>query len=206
MKRIIKIASLAVLLVLFTGYGKQCQSQIFYVGFNLGPTYTWFNSPGLENILTSDGWGYNAGFFLRYGKRPYFQAGFDWMRTKNEVVLFGIGEERGTDIPFHIFDFSVKVGYEMLQLPMFKLKAHAGPFIGRSFLLSNDDFQFERTDFNNPQYGMIAGLGFQFTNLIVDLEYTIHANDLWQPIEFFGEEIHLRSNLQLITLKVGLMF
>jgi hypothetical protein len=206
MKTIKKIILLVSVILLSAGFAKQSQSQVFFIGFNAGPTYTWFNSPGVDNLVTADGWGHNIGFFMRYGKRPYYQIGFDWMRTKNEVVLHGGEEERSNDIPFHIFDFSIKVGYEIIQLPMFKLKAHAGPFIGRAFLLSNDDFDFKRSDFNNPQYGMIAGLGFQFTNLVVDLEYTYHINDLWKPIDFYGEQIKLESNLQLVTLKVGLMF
>ena len=107
---------------------------------------------------------------------------------------------------FIIFDFSFKVGYEIVQLPMFKLKAQAGPFIGRSFLFSTDDFIVERDEFRWPQYGVIAGIGFQFTNLVVDFEYTYHINDLFKPFEVDGQTYKLHSNLQLLTLKVGFMF
>jgi hypothetical protein len=186
---------------------KETKAQVFYIGVNGGAVYTWFNSPGIDNIITANGWGHDLGFFLRYGKRPYFQVGLDWIRTKNQVTLeTGIQEERREDIPFHIFDFSFKVGYEFVQLPMFKLKAHAGPFIGRSFLLSKDDFYVETSDFNNPQYGVIAGIGFQFTNFVLDLEYTYHIDDLWEPLDVYGTEFRFKSNLQLLSLKVGFMF
>lgn len=208
MKKLIRIAIPVVFtLALMLGAIKETKAQVFYIGVNGGAVYTWFNSPGIDNLITSDGWGHDLGFFLRYGKRPYFQVGFDWIRTKNQVSLeTGPQQEKREDIPFHIFDFSFKVGYEFVQLPMFKLKAHAGPFIGRSFLLSKDDFDFETSDFQNPQYGVIAGIGFQFTNFVLDLEYTYHMRDLFKPIDVDGTEFRFKSNLQLVALKVGFMF
>jgi hypothetical protein len=205
-----KIKCLAITFVVFTflmGFGKQSRGQVFYIGINGGAVYTWFNSPKLENIITSDGAGWDLGFFLRYGKRPYFQLGFDWTRSMNEITIH-IDDQPSiiNNIPFHNFDFSLKVGYEFIQLPMFKLKAHAGPFIGRSMLLSNDDLLFEKDDFRNPQWGVIAGLGFQFTNFVVDLEYSYHFSDLFKPVYINDKEYKLGSNLQIVTLKLGFMF
>jgi len=207
MKKIKHITITFVLFTLLMGFGKQSQGQVFFIGFNAGAVYTWFNSPGIDNLVTSNGGGYNLGFFLRYGKRPYFQLGFDWTRTKNEIDLnAGDKPDIREKVPFHIFDLSFKVGYEIIQLPMFKLKAQAGPFIGRSFLLSTDDFIVEKDEFRKLQYGVIAGIGFQFTNLVVDFEYTYHISDLFKPFEFGGQTYKLHSNLQLLTLKVGFMF
>lgn len=204
----IKLITLTVFLAAFLmGLGHQSQGQVFFIGVNGGAVYSWFNSPGIDNLVTSDGWGHNLGFFLRYGKRPYLQLGFDWTRTRNEIDLnTGDTPDISENVPFHIFDFSFKVGYEIIQLPMFKLKAQAGPFIGSSFLFSTDDFIVEKDEFRRPQYGVIAGIGFQFTNLVVDFEYTYHASDLFKPFEFGGQTYKLDSNLQLLTLKVGFMF
>jgi len=204
----IKYISVALLLgAMLLGAGKQSHSQIFFIGVNGGAVYTWFNSPKVDNVITSEGWGWDLGFFLRYGKRPYFQVGLDWTRCKNRIDL-NEGDEPETmeNVPFNNFDFSVKVGYEFLQKPMFKLKAHAGPFIGRSFLLSTDDYIVDNSDFRRPQWGVIAGVGFQFTNLVVDLEYSYHFSELFKPFEEDGQQYALGSNLQLITLKFGLMF
>lgn len=197
---------LATCLAMFL-FGQSSQAQVFFIGVNGGASYSWFNSPKIDNTYTSDGWGWNMGFFLRYGKRPYYQVGFDWTRCKNTIDLIeGDEPQRKEDIPFHNFDFSLKVGYEIIQKPMFKLKAHAGPFIGRSQLLSTEDYVIDQEEFRNPQYGVISGIGFQFTNLVVDFEYSYHFNDLFKPFYEDGQRYEAGSNLQLFTIKAGLMF
>lgn len=193
---------------------KQTQAQIFYIGVNGGAVYSWFDSPKLQDLfqsedpISSDGWGWDLGFFLRYGSRPYFQAGFDWTRSMNDFrVHIGDQEVLNDRISFHNFDFSFKVGYDFIHLPMFRFKAHAGPFIGRSLLFSSDEIIFNKTDFRNPQWGFIAGTGIQFTNLTVDFEYSYHISDLFKPVDLGGgEQLKFGSHLQLITLKVGLIF
>ncbi len=183
------------------------KAQIFYIGVNGGAVYSWFDSPKLDNIVTSEGWGWDLGFFLRYGKRPYFQAGFDWVRSANDFV---IGDKDAPvfqeDIKFHNFDFSFKVGYEILQTPMFKLKVHTGPFIGKSLMFSGENIEFLKDDFKNPQLGIISGVGFQFTNFVADFEYSYHFTQLFNPVTIDGETFDLGSKLQLVTLKVGFMF
>ncbi len=190
-----------------SGFTEKAKAQVFYIGVNGNAVYSWFSSPGLDNLVTSDGWGWDLGFFLRYGKRPYFQLGFDWVRSQNEFVISD-GETIffSENLKFHNFDFSLKVGYNIIQTPIFKYKIHAGPFIGKSLIFSGQDIVFENSDFNNPQLGVIAGTGIQFTNLIIDFEYSYHFTQLFNPVLIDGQEFELGSKLQLITLKVGFMF
>ncbi|MCD6597215.1 MAG: hypothetical protein J7L04_05980 [Bacteroidales bacterium] len=191
--------------LLFTG---NAGAQVFYIGVNGGAVYSWFDSPELDDIVSSDGWGWDLGFFLRYGKRPYFQVGFDWVRSNNNFLI-KVGETVLADenINLHNFDFSLKIGYNILQTPMFKIKVHTGPFIGRSLLFSGEDILFDNSDFKNPQWGIIAGTGFQFTNLIVDFEYSYHFTELFQPIPIDGfEHFEFGSKLQLVSVKIGFMF
>jgi hypothetical protein len=187
-------------------YSNRAHSQLFFLGIEGGATYSWFNSPKFENIITSDGWGWNLGFFARYGKKTYLQLGFDWTRSKNDFRIDFEGFHFDEQIKFHNFDFSIKYGYNFFYRPMFKLKVQAGPFIGRSFLFSGDELEFTNDDFKNPQWGIIGGLGFQFMNFVADIEYSYHFTDLFEPIVVGDQEIKFGSNLQMIIIKIGFMF
>lgn len=195
-------------IIVFCFFVTKGTSQIFYLGLNVGPTYSWFDSPKLDNVISSSGWGHDLGFFLRYGRRPYFQAGFDWTRSNNDFVF----EAKDIDlrvedkVPFHNFDFSLKVGYELVQTPYFKWSVFGGPFIGRSLLFNSNEFEFSNTDFVNPQYGFITGTGFQVTNFILSLEYNYHLSGLFKPIELDGVVFDFGSKLQIVTIKLGMQF
>ncbi len=203
-KKYTVIASFVLAALSISGHAR---AQVFYIGVNGSAVYSWFDSPKFDNLVTSEGWGWDLGFFLRYGKRPYFQAGFDWVRSANDFTIGDPEEPLAAEkIKFHNFDFSLKVGYEILQTPMFKLKVHTGPFIGKSLMFSGETIEFLKDDFKNPQFGFIAGAGFQFTNLVVDFEYSYHFTDLFKPVAIDGETYELGSHLQLIALKVGFMF
>jgi hypothetical protein len=189
-------------------YANTAKAQVFYIGVNAGVVNSWFDSPDFGEMVSSNGWGWDLGFFLRYGKRPYFQAGFDWTRSANDFVV-KVNDDYIIDeiVEFHNFDFSLKVGYNIIQTPMFKFKMHTGPFIGKSVMFSNDDKDlFSNDDFKNPQWGIIAGTGIQFTNFIVDLEYSYHFSELFKPLNLDGDKYNLGSKLNLLTLKVGFMF
>ena len=191
-------------------YANQAQGQLFYLGVEGGAVYSWFDSPKFDNIVTSSGWGWNMGFFARYGKKTYIQLGFDWTSSQNDFRVDFSGLSADTvlaeDIKFHNFDFSIKFGWNFIYTPMFKVRAHGGPFIGKSFLFSGNIFDFETSDFKSPQWGAIGGLGFQFMNFIAEVEYSYHFTDLFSPVELDGEIFEFGSNLQLITIKVGFMF
>ena len=184
------------------------KAQVFYIGFLAGPTYSWYESPDADINLSTNGWGHNIGFFLRYGKRPYYQVGFDWTRANNEFAFeFPEYDVIISDVvPFHNFDFSVKVGYELVQTPYFKWSIFGGPFIGRSLLFNSNEFNFEKSDFVNPQYGATGGTVFQITNFIISLDYNLHLSGLIKPVEVDGFEIDFSSKLQILSIKVGLQF
>lgn len=205
----IKSALIASVLTLFLlSIQVKGKSQVFYIGFNGGASYSWFNSPGLDNYVTSSGYGWDMGFFLRYGKRPFYQVGFDWTRANNDFV-FEVKEANfkiEDKVPFHNFDFSVKVGYEIIQKPYFKWSLLGGPFIGRSFLFNSNEFEFSNSDFIKPQFGVNAGTGFQVTNFIFSFEYSYHISGLFKPVEVDGQKIDFGSKLQIVAFKVGMQF
>ena len=209
MKSIKKYIIAASLLILITGYSNSAKAQLFWLGATGGATYSWFTSPKVDNVLTSDGWGWDFGIFVRYGKRPFIQMGADWTWSMNEITFTNgqSGDIAFQDtVKFNNFDFSAKIGYELFQSPMFKIKAQAGPFIGKSLLFSTEGISFSNKDFVNPQFGIVSGLGFQFTNLVVDFEYKYNFTNLFKPVDIDGVPVKLGSKLQMITLKVGIMF
>ncbi len=184
------------------------KSQVFYIGVQAGPTYSWYKSPPSDVILSSSGWGHNIGFFLRYGKRPFYQVGFDWTRDDNDFsAYFPQFDVKFEDkVPFHNFDFSIKVGYEIVQTPYFKWSVFGGPFIGRSLLFKTNDFDFAKTDFINPQVGLIAGTGFQITNFIISIDYNLHLSGLFTPVDVEGFDVDFSGKLQILSIKFGMQF
>ncbi len=210
MKTLKKQLILTISVLVFLAFANQAKAQYLFIGLNGSSAFSWFNSPKVENMILSKGWGWNMGFFLRYGKKPFIQGGLDWTRSMNNFTIKEI-EEDGSDfedqIKFHEFDFSLKIGYNILDLPMFKVQVNAGPFIGRSLYFSNENIIFDKSDFKNPQWGVTAGAGIQFTNFIAGIDYTYHFSDLFSPIDIGGgETIKLGAKLQLFMIKAGFMF
>lgn len=212
MKTLKKYFIIATVMLVSVLAAKTSYSQVFYIGFNGSSVYSWFNSPKLENVITSDGWGWDLGFFLRYGRRPFVQIGLDWTRSANDVTVKFYDDELQEEqtyeetIKLNNFDFSVLVGYELLQTPMFKISVRGGPFIGKSLMFSGETFYFENSDFKNPQWGVTAGLGFQFTNLIFGIKYNYHFTELFKPVVIDNVKYKFGSKIQMISLNVGLMF
>jgi hypothetical protein len=178
-------------------------SQTMYVGLNTGVVNNQVYSLDPQNSFTSEGWGYNLGFYLRYGKRPFYQAGLDWTRSVNETKFIHGKENTTGQVPFNNFDLSLKLGYEIVQRPAFKWKASLGPFIGKSRLKSTDVFNFNQNDFHNPQYGFVAGTGIKVTSMVFDLEYSYHFSSLFSE-GYSG--IDPDSHIETFAVKVGFMF
>ncbi len=194
------------LLLVGLGFTANLQAQVFWIGVNGGATYSWFNSPKADNLVTSGGYGWNLGFFAKYGKRPFYKLGFHWTRANQDMKLnLGEGNVIEDMVPFHNFDLHLKVGYEIVYKSKFKCHVNAGPFIGRTFLFSTNVFEIEEDDMQNPQYGVVGGTGIQYLNFIVDLDYQYHISEL-----FKGDEqdlgIDFGSHLQHISLKIGFQF
>jgi hypothetical protein len=206
MKRMKKISLVLILGMLFTLAAKNASSQMFWLGFNGGYQYSWFNSPNIDNEVTGEGGGWNLGFFLKYGHRPFYQVGFRWMRAQNTITdSYDTEETLVADVPFHEFQLPVKVGYTIINHPMIKWHVNGGASIGSVFLFSTNTFEFERKDMTNPQFAVIGGTGIQFMNFIVDLDYSYHLTDMFKADEIeFGE--NFGSHLQVVSVKVGMVF
>ena len=183
----------------------EAKSQIFWLGVKGGPSFIWFNSPKFYDALVSEGYGWNIAVFAKYGKRPYFQVEADWTRAEvNLRFQFADITILEGKVAFHNFDLPVKVGYEIISRAKVKWRADAGPFIGTTFIFSSNDFEFERDDFRNPHFGVVAGSGIQFYNFVFSANYSYQITELFKGDDELG--YNLGAHLQIISLKLGIMF
>lgn len=206
MKQITKTLIIVIVGITLTFISKSSSAQLFWIGFNGGLQASWFTTPKIDNAVLSAGVGYNLGFFLKYGKKPFYQLEFRWMRASHIISYeYEPGKFIEGDVPFHKFEIPVKVGYPIVYKPKFKWHVNGGASIGTTFLFSSNEFEFERNDMKNPQVAVIGGTGIQFMNFIFDLDYSYHLTQL-----FKGDEEDLGvdwgEHLQLISMKVGLLF
>jgi len=206
MKNMKKIAIILLLGAFGTLLAKHSNAQLFWIGVNGGIQGNWFTSPKIDNAVLGAGGGWNLGFFLKYGKRPFYQVDFRWMRANTLITYEYLpGEIIEGEVPFHKFEIPVRAGYPIVYKPMFKWHVNGGASIGTTFLFSDNNFEFERNDMTNPQVAVIGGTGIQFMNFIIDLDYSYHITDL-----FKGDEedlgVDFGSHLQVFALKVGMVF
>jgi hypothetical protein len=207
MKTVKKITVIILMITSFSLLTKVSQAQMFWLGFNGGYQYAWFKSPSINDSISGEGAGWNLGFFLKYGKRPFYQVEFRWMRAKNTLTdSYEIpGLTVTGDVPFHKFEMPVKVGYNIIQKPMFKWQVNGGASIGTVFLFSSNIYDIQRKDMANPQFAVLGGTGIQFMNFIIDVDYAYHITDLFKADkETFGESFG--SHLQVVSVKVGMLF
>ena len=215
MKAFKKIIIIAIMGLGLSLASHSAKAQLFWIGVNGGANMSWFNTPGIDNALVSVGGGWNLGFFMRYGKKPFYQIDFRWIRANNFLsytVDYNL-EELDTsfsvtyegDVPFHQFEIPIRVGYPIIYTPIFKWHVNGGPFISTTFMFSSNIFEIERNDMRNPQIGFMAGTGIQFMNFIIDIDYSYHLTEL-----FKGDEedlgVDFKAHLQLVSLKVGFQF
>ena len=192
--------------LIFSLATKNTSAQLFWIGVNGGVQSNWFTSPGIDNAVLGDGAGWNLGFFLKYGKRPFYQVDFRWMRANTLITYEYLpGEIIEGEVPFHQFVIPVRAGYPIVYRPMFKWHVNGGASIGTTFLFSDNNFEFERNDMTNPQVAVITGTGIQFMNFIIDVDYSYHLTDL-----FKGDEedlgVDFGAHLQVFSVKVGMVF
>jgi len=183
-----------------------CRGQFFWLGFQGGEGVSWFSHPGQGNTQLSAGAGTSFGFFMRYGTRPYYQLGVEWLYSTNQMKFeVRPGTTANDNIPFHNFKIPFTAGYEIIHKPRFKWRTGGGMFIGKNIILPSNSLNFTLSDIQNPQYGLIGETGIQYLNFLVLVDYNYSLN------KFFAENastygVDVKSHLQIFALKVGMQF
>jgi hypothetical protein len=198
---LISLLSLSIGLV-----SEPCLGQFFWLGFQAGEGVSWFSNPGQHNTNLAAGVGTSFGFFMRYGTRPYYQIGAEWLYSTNQMKFeVRPGAITHDNVPFHNFKIPLTAGYEIIHKPRFKWRTGGGMFIGKNIILTSNSFNFTREDIRNPQYGLIGETGIQYLNFMVLIDYNYSLN------RFFAEDastygINVQSHLQIFALKAGMQF
>jgi len=183
-----------------------CQGQFFWLGFQAGEGVSWFSNAGYDSTQLSAGAGTSFGFFIRYGSRPYYQLGVEWLLSTNQMKFeIKPGTTKHDNVPFHAFKIPLTVGYEIIHKPRFKWRTGGGIFIGWNTILSSNSFNFTQGDLKNPQFGLIGETGIQFLNFLVLIDYNYSLSRFFDNhAETYG--VHVNSRLQIFALKVGMQF
>jgi len=186
--------------------GAESQGQFFWLGFQAGEGISWFTNPGVDSISLSEGNGTSLGFFIRYGKRPYYQVAFEWLTTNNQVrINVEPGVTKKSNFPVHSFKVPITAGYEVVHRPKFKWRIGGGFFIGPTVPLSSNAFNFNKSDFKNPQFGVIGETGIQYFNFLILVDYNYSLTKLFNKnAGDYG--MNLDSHMQIFALKAGLQF
>jgi len=183
-----------------------CRGQFFWLGFQAGEGVSWFSKAGQDSTHLSAGAGTSFGFFIRYGTRPYYQLGLEWLFSTNQMKFeVKPGTTAHDNVPFHNFKIPIIVGYEIIHKPRFKWRIGGGMFIGWNSILSSNSFNFTQEDIRNPQFGLIGETGIQYLNFLVLFDYNYSLS------RFFAEDgktfgANVSSHLQIFALKVGMQF
>jgi hypothetical protein len=206
MKPARKIVLLQLLVIVLTFSTLSCRGQFLWLGFDVGGGTTWFSDDGYDTTRLTPGAGMSFGFFVRYGSRPYYQLGVEWLYSTNQMKFqVKPGSAQHDNVPFHNFRIPLTVGYEVVHLPRFKWRVGGGVFIGTATILSSNDFEFTRQDIRNPQYGLIGETGIQLFNFLVMIDYNYCLNRFFSSdADTYGQNV--RSHLQIFSLKVGMQF
>ena len=195
------------LFALFIGFiSLPCNGQFFWLGFQAGAGVTWFSHAGEDSSELSAGAGTSFGFFVRYGTRPYYQVGVEWLFSTNQMKFqVEPGKTKHDNVPFHNFKIPITVGYEIIHKPRFKWRVGGGMTIGWNAILASNSFNLTQEDIRNPQWGVIGETGIQYLNFLLLVDYNYSLN------RFFASDaatygVDVRSHLQIFALKVGMQF
>jgi hypothetical protein len=158
---------------------------------------------GVETVglasLRGDGVLYGA--FMRYGRRPFYQIGFQGFNGRADLVLI---EENDNSSPtssarssMRGAEVNARFGYYALDSPAWKWRFGIGAYYGASNLLTEKPRLFSKADFRRPQWGLALGTGVDFTYFHLDVDYQ------WSVVSFFHTPAW-PGRLNAFSLKLGM--
>jgi len=201
MKQLTYVLLTGILLLVLTSPGK---SQGMYVGITAGMSKLNIRSQNAGDIITASP-GYDLGFYFRSGNRLFYQAGLNWTNSRIRIKYNQAGVIDAENVTSHNFKLPLKVGYRILEKPMFKWTVLGGPFIGKSLFRSANNVPVKKSDFLNPQYGLTGGTGIRLANFTVGMEYAYYISQLFKN-SVTGTFPLSGARQDIFTLKVGVQF
>ncbi|MGQ1909823.1 porin family protein [Marinifilum sp. RC60d5] len=150
------------------------------LGLHAGLVSTKMDSkiPGATTIKDKADNGMMLGAFLRVNlNKWYLQPELNYVSRKSEVVYNG---ESG-DVKTKSMDIPILLGYKLVKLPAFKLRAFAGPVasfnIDDSFSATLKN-QFQNEDLKGAVWNAKVGAGVDVWKLTFDVDYEFGLSDV----------------------------
>lgn len=167
-------------------------AQSFDLGIKGGYVYSNIKDKDLEGLKTEGNSGYLVGLFARVGGDVwFFQPELQYRVRTSDVVSASdavnnaFGKDNKVEVELKTLDIPLQVGYTILDLPMFRLAAHAGPTI--SFKLADDttikneakNFDIDKlTDYKSFVWSGQVGLSADISRFVIDLSYEKGFSDV----------------------------
>ncbi|WP_372751498.1 porin family protein [Labilibaculum sp.] len=172
-----KIILVAVICMLSSTLFAQLSSPIsFGLHTGLVSTKMDYKDADASSIKEESKNGMMLGAFLRVNlNKWYLQPELNYVSRKSEVVVDG----NSYDIKTKSLDIPMLLGYKIVKLPLFKLRAFAGPVA--SF---NIDDSFKSTlesvdeDFEGAVWNAKVGAGVDVWKLTLDVDYEFGLSDV----------------------------
>ncbi len=140
--------------------------------------------PSLSNVKTSAENGMMLGAFVRINiKKWYIQPELNYVNRKSSVSTTILGHTHSTDIDVKSLDVPILLGYKIVKMPMFKLRAFVGPVA--SFKLDNEKTFFGTLQqqsgdlsFKGAVWNGKVGVGVDVWKLSLDVDYEFGLTDI----------------------------
>ncbi|MFA8433318.1 MAG: porin family protein [Marinifilaceae bacterium] len=185
MKKLLLVA----IVCLFSGSLFAQVSSPINFGFHAGLVSTKmdYKDASVNNIKEESKNGMMLGAFLRVNlNKWYLQPELNYVKRKSEVGynVPAFGDVK-TDVTTHSLDIPVLLGYKIVKLPMFKLRAFAGPVasfrVGDDLdvkVMGNTLEDVGDADFKNAVWNGKVGAGVDVWKLTLDLDYEFGLTDV----------------------------
>lgn len=172
--------------------GSIASAQSFDLGVKGGYLYSSIKDKDLKGIKTEGNSGYLVGVFARLGGEVwFFQPELQYRVRSSDVVSASdafkdiLGKGNKVEVKLKTLDIPLQVGYTILDLPLFRLAAHAGPVV--SFKLADDttvknevkNFNVDKlTDYKSFIWSGQVGVSADISRFVIDLSYEKGFSDV----------------------------
>ncbi|MCH6198131.1 outer membrane beta-barrel protein [Aquiflexum sp. LQ15W] len=157
--------SLVTLFILLATVGSAFAQSSFKPGAGLN--FTGITGTG-DDVKGKMGW--QVGASVELGNKFYIEPGIFYTTRNAESTTINDGVSSLSDAQFRGFRVPVAVGYNILgnTNSSFAFRVFGG---GSAFILSSVSDGYAISDFNNPEWGVFAGLGADISIIFIDLSY-----------------------------------
>ncbi len=183
------------------------------LGIQAGPAFTQITFDGndddgqLTDPESTIKAGFQGGAFLRVNiKKLYLSPAVYYSLRQTEASGEFNGLAADWETTHHSLDVPLQVGYNIVDIPMFKLRAQTGPVLVFNFASETEvaGVTFNNDpDFSTAQLGWRIGAGVDVWKFTLDAGYEFGVTDI-SDSELYGNDTRNRANV--IYALIGFKF